>query len=128
MHILYNTITGIICTSSNLPIQESQAGHAHAVVNNIGFDHDLVIYNAVTGEIENRVDLADILAQRERNDLRRRRNAKLLHCDWTQVSDVSLTPQQQQQWAVYRQALRDLPATWPTPLPQDYRPTWPQKP
>jgi hypothetical protein len=36
------------------------------------------------------------------------RNAELVRTDWTQVADA---PVNASAWAVYRQALRDLPAT-----------------
>jgi hypothetical protein len=40
--------------------------------------------------------------------IRQQRNAKLLQCDWTQLSD---SPVDKAAWASYRQALRDLPAS-----------------
>jgi hypothetical protein len=51
--------------------------------------------------------------------VRAERNAKLAACDWTQLADA---PVDNLQWAVYRQALRDLPnsqsdpfnVVWPT--------------
>jgi hypothetical protein len=39
--------------------------------------------------------------------LRLWRNAELKACDWTQVDDA---PVDKTAWAIYRQALRDLPA------------------
>jgi len=39
-------------------------------------------------------------------DLKKRRHALLIDSDWTQASDA---PVDQAAWAVYRQALRDLP-------------------
>lgn len=52
--------------------------------------------------------------------LRRRRDAMLSACDWTQVPDA---PVDHAAWAAYRQQLRDLPSqttdpmdvTWPIP-------------
>jgi hypothetical protein len=41
--------------------------------------------------------------------LRLHRNRLLVESDWTQLSDA---PVDRQAWADYRQALRDLPATW----------------
>lgn len=38
--------------------------------------------------------------------IRTERDAKLTSCDWTQVIDA---PVDQAAWAVYRQALRDIP-------------------
>lgn len=56
------------------------------------------------------------------NNVRTMRNMRLLHCDWTQGVDAPLTQTQVAAWAVYRQALRDVPAQsgfpwtvqWPT--------------
>ena len=54
------------------------------------------------------------------SDLKNHRNILLQSSDWTQVPDA---PVDQAAWAIYRQALRDLPSnttdprnpTWPTP-------------
>jgi len=43
--------------------------------------------------------------------LRKRRNELLLSCDYTQLPDSPLTDEKKQEWATYRQALRDLPTT-----------------
>lgn len=51
------------------------------------------------------------------------RNYLLYQSDWTQIPNNPLTPEVQQEWAVYRQALRDIPqqpgfpanVVWPTP-------------
>lgn len=53
--------------------------------------------------------------------LRDERNTKLAASDWTQLADA---PADQAAWAVYRQALRDLPANTPDPA----NPVWPQEP
>lgn len=55
---------------------------------------------------------------------RKRRDAKLAECDWTQLADSPLSAEQKAAWAAYRQALRDVPetanaegwVTWP-PMP-----------
>lgn len=47
-------------------------------------------------------------------DIRFRRNAKLAACDWTQLPDSPLSAEGKEAWAVYRQVLRDIPATCPT--------------
>ena len=39
------------------------------------------------------------------------RNAQLVWSDWTRLDDVTLTTDKKAEWATYRQALRDLPAT-----------------
>jgi len=41
--------------------------------------------------------------------LRATRNALLLACDWTQIADCTIP--KKAEWATYRQALRDFPAT-----------------
>lgn len=41
--------------------------------------------------------------------MRLHRNRLLAESDWTQLPDA---PVNRQAWAQYRQALRDLPATW----------------
>ena len=59
----------------------------------------------------------------EIDEIRARRNALLLGCDWTQLPDSPLSHKEKQLWKTYRQALRDLPGsvsdfedvTWPEP-------------
>lgn len=56
-------------------------------------------------------------------EIREQRNKMLIGCDWTQSRDSPLSIEKQDEWAQYRQALRDLPSTvtdptqvtWPTP-------------
>lgn len=43
--------------------------------------------------------------------LRIERNKLLLQSDWTQLSDAPLSNEKKQEWANYRQQLRDLPDT-----------------
>ena len=53
--------------------------------------------------------------------VRAERNAKLAACDWTQLSDA---PVDDLQWAVYRQALRDVPNSQSDP----FSIVWPEPP
>lgn len=53
--------------------------------------------------------------------VRAKRDQLLSACDWTQVADA---PVDKEAWAVYRQALRDVPATQSDPLDID----WPLAP
>lgn len=62
--------------------------------------------------------------QQALNGLRQMRDRKLYACDWTQLPDVPLTPEQVSAWRVYRQQLRDYmdgvtdpfnPPAWPVP-------------
>ena len=56
--------------------------------------------------------------------LRTERNALLVSSDWTQAADSPLTDEVKAEWAVHREALRDLPANTPNPA----NPTWPDAP
>jgi hypothetical protein len=54
--------------------------------------------------------------------VRRKRNALLRDCDWTQLADSPVDPTARQQWVMYRQSLRNITQqpdphnlTWPTP-------------
>lgn len=55
--------------------------------------------------------------------VRLRRNQLLSETDWTQLVDAVMPEQQQTSWKVYRQALRDFPATC-----NPYSPDWPERP
>lgn len=62
--------------------------------------------------------------------MRDQRNHKLAETDWWSFAD---SPTMTDEQTVYRQALRDLPATAPTPPVSDIEamkswPTWPTKP
>jgi hypothetical protein len=46
--------------------------------------------------------------------VRRRRNALLAACDWTQAADSPISTTDRSAWAEYRQALRTLPKPSPT--------------
>jgi hypothetical protein len=54
--------------------------------------------------------------------LRKKRNIKLGQSDWTQTNDIRL--ENEVEWEVYRQALRDLPSTTEDPE----TPIWPEQP
>jgi len=47
------------------------------------------------------------------DEVRILRNRKLVSSDWTQGVGSILSEAKQAEWAVYRQALRDMPATYP---------------
>lgn len=59
--------------------------------------------------------------------VRRRRDALLRECDHTQMADYPISDEARAAWAIYRQALRDLPETitdaaavmWPAPPSQE---------
>lgn len=58
-----------------------------------------------------------------KTNIKAERDGKLYQSDWTQIPNNPLTSEKQQEWAVYRQQLRDvtkqsgypLNVVWPTP-------------
>ena len=70
-------------------------------------------------ELEDRAAAADLDFTFVRAD----RDGKLRETDWTQIADAALGDHTAEEWATYRQELRDLPAgfskvsevVWPTP-------------
>lgn len=44
--------------------------------------------------------------------VRLERNRRLQECDWTQLQDAPIPPTKASEWAVYRQALRDIPSAF----------------
>ena len=81
------------------------------------------VYYDLTDEEE-----AELVARAEAADLdmhhcRGQRDGQLRGSDWTQIGDAALGDHTPQEWATYRQALRDVPQTydrvsevvWPTP-------------
>jgi hypothetical protein len=52
------------------------------------------------------------------------RNALLYESDWTQIPNNPLTPEKQEEWAVYRQQLRDVTSQSGYP----FNVVWPTKP
>ena len=74
-------------------------------------------YKVVNGEyIElTAEELQEIKDMREAADLdfsrvRAERNSKLSNTDWTQIADAALGAHTVEEWAAYRQELRDLPS------------------
>ena len=57
-------------------------------------------------EMEDRVAAADL----DFSHVRAQRNSMLAGCDWTQIADAALGAHTAEEWATYRQELRDLPA------------------
>ena len=57
---------------------------------------------------------------------RSRREEELYTTDWTQIADCPLSESKKAEWAVYRQALRDLTShsNWPELEEED----WPTQP
>ena len=56
------------------------------------------------------------------------RDIKLAICDWTQLPDAPLTDEKKAEWATYRQALRDVPASVPAETDTNVGYDWPTEP
>lgn len=56
--------------------------------------------------------------------VRDERDRLLAACDWTQIPDAPLSVAEKQSWAVYRQALRDIPQNFESPGDV----VWPEQP
>ena len=70
------------------------------------------VYYDLTPEEE-----AELATQAEAADLdlgfvRSRRNGMLRNTDWTQIGDAALGDHTAEEWATYRQSLRDVPQTY----------------
>ena len=59
--------------------------------------------------------------------MRQRRNLMLKDCDWTQGADSPLNDSKKTEWQTYRQALRDIPASYSN-ITSKEDVTWPTKP
>lgn len=57
----------------------------------------------------------DMTSAEKWEEIKYQRNIYLLKCDWTQLLDVVLTEAEIVAWRDYRQALRDIPQTYPNP-------------
>lgn len=80
------------------------------------------------GIVRNRAILREF-TQDELTDtfIRRRRSYLLAASDWTQAADSPLTVEKREEWATYRQALRDLTSLYPTVQTAD-EVVWPIEP
>lgn len=87
-----------------------------------GLNIHMILWNG--SEIVEDVDKTQANLHEEWNSFRRERNNRLAICDWTQFRDSPLTQEKQDEWAAYRQALRDLPTTVTDPTDV----TWPTSP
>lgn len=72
------------------------------------------------------IEIAAYVATITWDDIRNRRSDLLRQCDWTQLSDAPLSAGQRDAWAVYRQALRDIPAVFDLSGPTSV--VWPSLP
>lgn len=124
MKTIYNKQTGeILGTISGV--------NAAVDNDNEGFldgQYDALEYKVVDGQAVAKTDAEKQSYDATRNaetvdSLRDKRNVLLAQSDWTQSPDSPLTDAKKQEWAVYRQQLRDMPST-----ADPENPTWPSQP
>ena len=78
---------------------------------------ELGIYEQASTDHQTAIDAQEASKKAEEDAVdwselfRRIRDEKLLETDWTRLDDVTLVADKKVEWATYRQALRDLPAT-----------------
>ena len=93
-----------VCPDSDISLQG----------NNVieGVCTDDVNYKVIDGELVYSPVLPTV--EDTQKKIRKERNIRLSQSDWTQMPDAPLSSEQKQQWATYRQQLRDLPSLYPT--------------
>jgi len=125
MFAFYSTSDGQIqsvVSASSEP--QAPAGFAY-----ISYSHDkddIHKYEVVNGVLQQKSqsDIDDIEIPMLQRKLRRKRDQMLTSTDWTQSPDSPLSDTKKQEWATYRQQLRDLPSNT-----TDFRnPTFPARP
>ena len=70
------------------------------------------VYFDLTAEEEAELDAQAEAADLDLNIIRGQRNSQLRGSDWTQIGDAALGDHTAEEWATYRQSLRDLPQTY----------------
>jgi hypothetical protein len=103
-YTIYKTETGEIIgtTTSDITIDEVSLNDDESVIegNYCGLEYEIKNNEAVART----KPITDLIRQM-RNDL-------LFASDWTQVNDCPLSDSKKQEWATYRQELRDLPSLY----------------
>lgn len=96
-------------------------------VDNLVVNADEAVHEGSPGNYTHVINGSPVYRESGKNipaieSIRNARTALLAACDWTQIPDVPLAPEQKQAWVEYRQQLRDFPDTcdplnpvWPTP-------------
>ena len=70
------------------------------------------VYYDLTAEEEAELAAQAEAADLDMNHVRSQRNGMLAAADWTQLGDAALAGHTAEEWATYRQELRDLPAVY----------------
>ena len=101
---IYKTDTGEILSNgtTNASIEDFILEDGQSIIEGIYEVSEYKIIDA--SPIEQSIDFWETI--------RLQRNELLNQSDWTQVNDSPLSDSKKQEWATYRQLLRDLPATY----------------
>ena len=83
---------------------------------------EIGIYQSCIDEYDTEISKTPTPEPRTEEDFKAERTSLLYDSDWTQSADSPLSDSKKAEWATYRQALRDLPASttdydnvvWPT--------------
>ena len=70
-----------------------------------------IYYDLTEAEVAE-LDAMSAAADLDLSDVRFRRNGLLTASDWTQIGDAALGDHTAEEWATYREELRDLPAVY----------------
>ena len=106
---------GWVNYDKNTELLEADGYLPLVVIEETTAEKPIVKYREVNGQIEQYAEAAPVPAvpeptfEQQEMQVRAQRNSLLNLCDWTQLSDAPLTTEQKQEWAEYRQALRDVP-------------------
>ena len=108
--VVYNSQGEILRTGSCQEADFStQAGDGESVIEGVADDLSQMV---VDGAVVDKPELSDADKKLETGtEIRRLRDNLLDISDWTQVPDSPLTDTKKNEWATYRQSLRDLPAS-----------------
>ena len=80
-------------------------------------EYQEIVQNIVVNESNVEVTYQVIQKSNVLDIIRQKRNILLTESDWTQFNDSPLSLEKKQEWAGYRQQLRDLPNNWNNQLP-----------
>jgi len=115
-YVFYDTDTGRITGTGSNPLKSGvdrqKTDPSWGVLYDVYADPDTEM--VVGGEIQDKPPATDAeLNSTALKSVRSWRNQLLQGCDWTVLDDNPLTEAEKDEWKVYRQTLRDIPATSP---------------
>ena len=118
-HVLFNyVVDGVVVEG---PMRYAEVLQRTGLTDTVGFTE--------RGYIEHMPIPEPVVITKEQLDVMTRniRNSLLYYSDWTQVLDSQLSAEDKAAWGIYRQTLRDIPATFASASkPEDI--TWPSPP